>query len=81
MNIFIDIAALHKKQESFHTMEELVWHPDTALGLPINELGKTITEFVKKDPFQYGIDKQTTSVLNGIASILCSLYEQYIKGP
>ena len=54
-------------------MEELVWHPDTALGLHINELGKTITEFVKKDPFQYGIDKQTTSVLNGIASILCSI--------
>ena len=78
MNIFTD-AALYKKQASFHTMEELVRRPDTALGLPVKELGKTITEFVKKDPFQYGIDEQTTSVLNGITSILCSQYEQYNK--
>ena len=60
-------------QASFHTMEELASGPDTALGLPIQELGKTITEFVKKDPFQYGIDNQTTSLLNGITSILIFL--------
>ena len=47
-------------------MEELAWHPDTALGLPIRELGKEIIELVQKDPFQYGIDNQKTSVLNGI---------------
>ena len=59
-------ATPHKKQESFHMMEELAWHPDTALGLPIRELGKGIIELVQKDPFQYGIDNLTTSVLNGI---------------
>ena len=47
-------------------MEELAWQSDTALGLPIRELGKGIIEFAQKDPFQYGIDNQTTSVLNGI---------------
>ena len=46
-------------------MEELVWHPDTALSLPILELGKSITEFVKKDPFQYGITHGQTSSSNG----------------
>ena len=40
---------------SSHAMEELVWHPDTVLSLPIWELGKSIIEFVKKDPFRYGI--------------------------
>ena len=73
MNIFTEITEIHKIQASFHTMDELASRPDTALGLPINELGKTITEFVKKDPFQYGIDNQTTSVLNGITSILIVL--------
>ena len=73
MNIFTEITAIHKMQASFHTVEELASRPDTALGLPTKELGKTITEFVKKDPFQYGIDNQTTSVLNGITSILIVL--------
>ena len=45
-------------------MEELVWHPDTALSLPILELGKSITEFVNKDPFQYGITHGKTSSSN-----------------
>ena len=46
-------------------MEELVWHPNIALSLPILELGKSITEFVKKDPFQYGITHGQTSSSNG----------------
>ena len=47
-------------------MMELAWQPDTALDLPIRELGKSIIEFVQKDPFQYGTDYQTTSASNGI---------------
>ena len=46
-------------------MEELVWHPDTAVSLTILELGKSISEFVKKDPFQYGITHGQTSSSNG----------------